>query len=326
MTHAQTPTTEQPNSLFADRQPGDCAVACKRLQARSELVAKKARAAVRGFPSLIPIVEAYCAALVVETELGNAHTTAEYGDDDAAIEAADKAWQPSLRRLERAGLTLMRHPVTSAAEAVAKHKAFDATKIINAAGEDDDEIHALQKDLRAIAAASSVRVGAPASLNDALWEAARASYEAAKAAYDVCDHDYDHEHGSPIFRAVTQALDALDEIPAPGLRALAYITRQKLDRYCLEWIWHDVDCPDTISDLLTGDADTAVLAETYLHIVRLAGIESPVLTASRFEPFEPPHDDGADNTAKKRAWVAHHKRRRAALRAAAQPAQLIAAE
>ena len=138
-----------------------------------------------------------------------------------------------------------------------------------------------------------------------------AEYEAKLALYRQSDEDPD---GDPdrACNDMTEALEALQRLTPPDIRALVYIMRQTIQHDCvLHWAWQDADDPSTISDLLSGgDAAEMALARFWLWTLQVAGEPSPALTASYFYGADwMDLDDLAEIEA---AYRAHHELRQLA--------------
>lgn len=153
---------------------------------------------------------------------------------------------------------------------------------------------------------------AVASPARARWEANRDAYLAAQAASDALDNgpSLSDEEVEPVHNARCTALEAFEATTPPDLQALAEMMRISLEQSgSLKWRWNGVDCPMTMRDMLdTGDAGDIYTARYFMHVLRLAGVDSPVLATPPIAGLYPSfddylHDEPADKEA---AWRDHH--------------------
>lgn len=113
------------------------------------------------------------------------------------------------------------------------------------------------------------------------WEAARTSYLQAKQAYETCDERADEQAGSPLFNAYCDSLAQLEATTAPDNAALVFTMRASLNFGAFAGQFEHADDFECVEALRTsGDAHGTVLAQTWLHVLRLAGEHSPALGVS----------------------------------------------
>ncbi|HQT53580.1 MAG TPA: hypothetical protein PKX06_08870, partial [Phenylobacterium sp.] len=163
------------------------------------------------------------------------------------------------------------------------------------------------------------------------WEAARARYEA--TVKEASDYDAACDAGAVAISGDTEAepwdkvADALFELeltPAPDIHALSHVMRESLNvGGVFDFPFQHADCANSLSDLLSADSDTALIASTYLQVLRLAGNTSDALNATPFARFDGFDADGWVGKDQKAAWEAHHADRRRALALAREPEEIV---
>lgn len=127
-------------------------------------------------------------------------------------------------------------------------------------------------------------MSAPATPDRAAWDKALSDYEGAKA---VCDaiaaiEKAGHDQGDAWDKAADIAwplLEALLATPAPDAIAMGMKARHVIDQAHTTEPGDSPDNPDTIARLLSGDWSERALAALYMDGLRLAGSDSPALTA-----------------------------------------------
>lgn len=126
--------------------------------------------------------------------------------------------------------------------------------------------------------------GAPVAERDR-WNAAVANYEnalAAEADIGAREGTSDDDH-IPAWRAAEEALEALVNLPAPDIAAVALKARLAISRWHADSIGDHAENPATIARILAEGVDKGYLTvRLYQDAARLAGLPSAVLDV---EPF-----------------------------------------
>lgn len=147
------------------------------------------------------------------------------------------------------------------------------------------------------------------------WEAARDAYLAALAAYNAlyqpgADVDISDEAVAPLYNARCDALEAFEATPPPNLHALVEMMCISLeDGGSLHWAYNKPHCPMTMRDMLdSGDAGDIFTARYFMHVMRLAGFNSPALSTPPIAGLYPSFDSSVEDEpeAMQAAWREHH--------------------
>jgi hypothetical protein len=137
------------------------------------------------------------------------------------------------------------------------------------------------------------------------WETARANYLAARAVQDALPDPAtgeEEEANKPIYDAVYDTMEAWEATPPPTIQALAEIMQVSLDFNGLQWVWETADQPNAMRALLdSGDTHQIYAARFYMHVLRLAGIDSRALQTPPMACIYPSYNADMENNTEA-AW------------------------